>query len=181
LLDRKGMLTQLVGCDDPFCPIQVCEHDDGDGVPCSSAASRMGLEGIVSKKADSRYKSGRSSAWRKTKCWSSGEFVVVGTEHVAGQPPTALWPADRPRTYLRRQSPFVTWQSRLGNYSGGGPSSWLRKARISTSGTARRAGADRTCRSTSGTYAAVECCGTPLSLGCWSVRLRSWLSVVLSV
>ena len=108
LLDRKGMLRQLVGPDDPFCPIQVCEHDDGDGVALFSAASKMGLEGIVSKKADSRYKGGRSSAWRKTKCWSSGEFVVIGTEHVPGQPPTALLARATEHDLVYAGSAFVT-------------------------------------------------------------------------
>jgi ATP-dependent DNA ligase len=35
-----------------------------------AAAERMGLEGIVSKRRDSRYRSGRSDQWRKTKSWT---------------------------------------------------------------------------------------------------------------
>jgi ATP-dependent DNA ligase len=62
----------------------------------------------VSKKGDSRYKSGRSSAWRKTKCWSSGEFVVVGTEHVAGHPPTALLARRTDHDLIYAGSAFVT-------------------------------------------------------------------------
>ena len=38
----------------------------------------MGLEGVVSKKADARYAGVRSDAWLKTKCIQRQEFVVVG-------------------------------------------------------------------------------------------------------
>ena len=54
------------------------------------AAERMGLEGIVSKRASSTYQSGRSSAWLKVKCMTDGEFVVIGTGKVDGGPPFAL-------------------------------------------------------------------------------------------
>ena len=42
-------------------------------------AERLELEGIVSKRRDSRYRSGRTDRWRKVKCWTKGEFFVVGT------------------------------------------------------------------------------------------------------
>jgi len=38
----------------------------------------MGLEGIVSKRSDAPYRSGRSDAWLKSKCQKSQEFVVLG-------------------------------------------------------------------------------------------------------
>ena len=38
----------------------------------------MELEGIVSKRADSRYRSGPSKAWLKIKCFTESEFEVVG-------------------------------------------------------------------------------------------------------
>jgi ATP-dependent DNA ligase len=57
------------------------------------AADRMGLEGIVSKKAASRYRSGRSLEWLKTKCFAEGEFVVIGTERGVG-PSSALLAAE---------------------------------------------------------------------------------------
>ena len=40
----------------------------------------MGLEGIVSKRRRSRYRSGASRAWLKVKCFAEAEFVVIGTE-----------------------------------------------------------------------------------------------------
>jgi hypothetical protein len=47
--------------------IRYCEHDDSDGEALFRAACRMGLEGIVSKRAQSRYRSGRSKSWIKSK------------------------------------------------------------------------------------------------------------------
>jgi len=41
-------------------------------------ACRLKLEGIVSKRRDSEYKSGRSDAWVKTKCVLRQEFVIGG-------------------------------------------------------------------------------------------------------
>jgi ATP-dependent DNA ligase len=55
-----------------------------------AAADRMGLEGIVSKQLGSRYRSGRSTDWLKTKCMTEGDFVVIGTERNEGGPPFAL-------------------------------------------------------------------------------------------
>lgn len=50
----------------------------GGGARILEHACRMGIEGIVSKRADSPYRSGRSTAWIKTKCERSDTFVVVG-------------------------------------------------------------------------------------------------------
>jgi hypothetical protein len=41
--------------------------DEGDGPLVFAHACKMGLEGIVSKRRDSRYRSGRSSDWIKSK------------------------------------------------------------------------------------------------------------------
>ena len=38
----------------------------------------MGLEGIVSKRSGSRYISGKTDAWRKTKCSTTEHFAVLG-------------------------------------------------------------------------------------------------------
>ena len=43
-------------------------------------ACNLHLEGIVSKRADAPYRSGRSGDWLKTKCSSNQEFVVIGYE-----------------------------------------------------------------------------------------------------
>ena len=41
-------------------------------------ACRLGLEGIISKRADRPYHSGRNGDWLKSKCIQTDEFVVVG-------------------------------------------------------------------------------------------------------
>jgi bifunctional non-homologous end joining protein LigD len=41
-------------------------------------AGRLGLEGIISKRKDQPYRSGRSDDWVKSKCVAREEFVVIG-------------------------------------------------------------------------------------------------------
>jgi hypothetical protein len=43
------------------------EHIEGDGPTVFAHACKMGLEGIVSKRKDSAYRSGRSPDWLKMK------------------------------------------------------------------------------------------------------------------
>lgn len=47
--------------------IQYVEHVEGDGAEMFEAVCKLGLEGIVSKKLDSPYKSGPSKTWLKIK------------------------------------------------------------------------------------------------------------------
>ncbi len=51
---------------------------EGDGRKVFVAACRRGLEGIVSKRRDARYRSGRGGEWVKTKCHQEQEFVIGG-------------------------------------------------------------------------------------------------------
>jgi bifunctional non-homologous end joining protein LigD len=43
-------------------------------------ACAFGLEGVVSKRRDSPYRSGRREEWVKTKCINTDEFIVIGYE-----------------------------------------------------------------------------------------------------
>ena len=47
--------------------IQYVDHTEGDGEKMFAAVCKLGLEGIVSKKLSSGYKSGPSKAWIKVK------------------------------------------------------------------------------------------------------------------
>jgi bifunctional non-homologous end joining protein LigD len=47
--------------------IRFNEHIEGDGPTVFAHACKMGLEGIVSKRKDSAYRSGRSPDWVKMK------------------------------------------------------------------------------------------------------------------
>jgi hypothetical protein len=51
---RKRRLKALLGRQDDG--LQFIEHLEGDGVEIFKAACQLGLEGIVSKRADSAYK-----------------------------------------------------------------------------------------------------------------------------
>lgn len=79
LLDRKAALEGLIApLIDARSPIQFSEHIDGDGGALFAEASRLGLEGIVSKKADARYVQTRSPSWVKVKRVDIGTFIVIG-------------------------------------------------------------------------------------------------------
>ena len=79
LVDRKAALAGLIDpVVDERSAIQFSEHVDGDGDALFAQASRMGLEGIVSKKADARYVQARSTTWVKVKRVEVATFVIVG-------------------------------------------------------------------------------------------------------
>ena len=65
LLERKRILKQLLSRRDHG--IQFVDHLAGNGAHIFEHACRMGLEGIVSKRADSPYRAGRSKIWLKIK------------------------------------------------------------------------------------------------------------------
>ncbi|MFI0845091.1 DNA ligase D [Mesorhizobium sp. IMUNJ 23232] len=76
LVERKQRLETLVGEGDG--PLRYSEHFVEPGKTMLRHACRMGLEGVVSKRADAPYESGRSLEWIKSKCTNRQEFVIVG-------------------------------------------------------------------------------------------------------
>lgn len=58
--------------------MQLVEPWPGDGHSLLAACAEHRLEGVVSKRLGSPYRSGASSAWLKAKCFEESEFVVVG-------------------------------------------------------------------------------------------------------
>jgi bifunctional non-homologous end joining protein LigD len=64
-LERRRELLRLAiaGLDD----IHFSEHFEGDGSVLFQHACKFGLEGIVSKRRDQPYRSGKSTSWLKTK------------------------------------------------------------------------------------------------------------------
>jgi ATP-dependent DNA ligase len=62
---RKAMLASIVY--KASTGIRFNEHIEGDGPTVFAHACKMGLEGIVSKRKDSSYRSGRSPDWLKMK------------------------------------------------------------------------------------------------------------------
>ncbi len=76
LKDRKARLETLLKSSDPR--LRFSAHFDEAGGLVLDHACRLSLEGVVSKRADSKYRSGRSGQWIKSKCSERQEFVVGG-------------------------------------------------------------------------------------------------------
>jgi bifunctional non-homologous end joining protein LigD len=66
LIKRKRRLAKLIG-KAKRRSIRFTEHLTGDGPTVFEHVCRMGLEGIVSKRSDAPYRSGRSRTWLKSK------------------------------------------------------------------------------------------------------------------
>lgn len=76
LRERKAVLQALLEqADDPR--LRFTEHFDQAGAAVLESACRMDLEGVVSKRLDAPYRSGRSDNWTKAKC-RGGQEVVIG-------------------------------------------------------------------------------------------------------
>ena len=79
LIERKAELKRLIDAAKAAGnTIRYSEHFDEDGALVLQQACRMTLEGIVSKRADAPYRSGRVETFIKTKCSNAQEFVVGG-------------------------------------------------------------------------------------------------------
>jgi ATP-dependent DNA ligase len=91
--------NQSIGNDKFFLGILVMEvlgaNEQIIGHRAFEAAAELGLEGIVSKRAASRYRSGPSRSWLKIKNMVESEFVLLGTDRDASGIPWALLASDR--------------------------------------------------------------------------------------
>lgn len=86
LADRKHALAQLLGAAGFHneSTVRYSDHIRGNGPAFFEQACTLGLEGIISKRADARYSPGRSRTWLKVKCTQHAEFVVGGFTKPAG-------------------------------------------------------------------------------------------------
>ena len=82
LTDRKNRLKTLLPGDGER--IRYVEHFTSGGEAVLQSACRMSLEGVVSKKLDAPYRSGKSATWTKAKC-RAGHEVVIGGWTTTGQ------------------------------------------------------------------------------------------------
>jgi bifunctional non-homologous end joining protein LigD len=78
LIERKSELAKLLGNRADRGRIRYSEHVQGGGRRTFEHACRLRFEGIVSKRADAAYQSGRTDVWLKTKCILRQEFVIGG-------------------------------------------------------------------------------------------------------
>jgi bifunctional non-homologous end joining protein LigD len=75
--ERKRTLVRLIGTARAGA-IRYSTHVVGQGADCFREACRRSLEGIVSKRRDSPYESGRGRSWLKVKCSREQELVIGG-------------------------------------------------------------------------------------------------------
>jgi bifunctional non-homologous end joining protein LigD len=75
---RKATLGSLLRTASPG--IALCEHNEADGPLVLAHACKMGLEGIVSKRRNSPYKSGKSLNWIQSKNPASAAGLRETTE-----------------------------------------------------------------------------------------------------
>jgi bifunctional non-homologous end joining protein LigD len=75
LIDRKAVLRDVVWYDDP---IRFTPHRTTGSAAMLRQACDQGAEGILAKRADSRYVSARSTDWLKLKCVRQQELVIGG-------------------------------------------------------------------------------------------------------
>ncbi|HET7023401.1 MAG TPA: DNA ligase D [Xanthobacteraceae bacterium] len=77
MVERKAELLRLLAAAETG-PVIYSEHFGGDGQAVLRAACQFRLEGIVSKRLDAPYRSGRSESFIKIKCSNAQELVVGG-------------------------------------------------------------------------------------------------------
>ena len=87
LIERKKLLQRFIsrgakGRNTPL--IRYSEHWIGRGEEIFAEACKTGLEGVIAKRVDEPYRSGRNHSWLKIKCSKSQEFVIGGFTDPAG-------------------------------------------------------------------------------------------------
>jgi bifunctional non-homologous end joining protein LigD len=80
LAERKERLEKLLSARKArkAARIRFVEHFETGGDVVLRSACKLSLEGIVSKRADARYRSGRADSWTKAKCRAGHEVVIGG-------------------------------------------------------------------------------------------------------
>jgi bifunctional non-homologous end joining protein LigD len=81
LIERHARLARSIR---PSAALQLSEAWRGDSERRFAEACRAGWEGLIAKRADAPYTSGRSKDWLKLKCVWEQEFVVGGYTEPAG-------------------------------------------------------------------------------------------------
>jgi len=86
LSERKARLQKLLGAHlKKTATIKYVEHFKSGGDAILKSACKLSLEGIVSKKLDAPYRSGRTESWVKAKCRAGHEVVIGGWKTTAGK------------------------------------------------------------------------------------------------
>ncbi|MGU3494376.1 DNA ligase D [Xanthobacteraceae bacterium A53D] len=78
LVERKERLQALLTENGEDTLLRYVDHFDSGGDAVLRSACRLSLEGIISKRADAPYESGRTKTWVKSKCRGGHEVVIGG-------------------------------------------------------------------------------------------------------
>ena len=78
LSERKQRLQKMLSRQKAESVIRFVEHFETGGDAVLRSACKLSLEGIVSKKLDAPYRSGRGGGWTKAKCRAGHEVVIGG-------------------------------------------------------------------------------------------------------
>ena len=76
LRERKARLKAMMGQGDPR--LRFVDHFEAAGDAVLLSACKLELEGIISKRLDAPYRSGRGETWTKAKCRAGHEVVIGG-------------------------------------------------------------------------------------------------------
>ena len=85
LAERKNQLFELLDSEKTSARLRYVEHFETAADALLRSACRMSLEGVVSKRLDAPYRSGRGDTWLKTKCRAGHEVVIGGWTKREGQ------------------------------------------------------------------------------------------------
>ncbi|WFU42959.1 DNA ligase D [Bradyrhizobium sp. CB82] len=86
LAERKTRLKKLLGArKKKSSQIRYVEHFESGGNAVLQSACKLELEGVVSKKLDAPYRSGRTESWTKAKCRAGHEVVIGGYKTTNGK------------------------------------------------------------------------------------------------
>jgi len=83
LKSRRALLAELLG-EVHTDALRYSEDFAQDPDSLVASACKMKLEGIIGKRADAPYRSGRSTDWVKLKCLRRQEFVIAGFTRLRG-------------------------------------------------------------------------------------------------
>ena len=84
--ERKARLKQLLEARKrKSSQIRYVEHFESGGDAVLQSACKLELEGVVSKKLDAPYRSGRTESWTKAKCRAGHEVVIGGYKTTNGK------------------------------------------------------------------------------------------------
>ena len=86
LTERKARLEAMLSARkvSKGARIRYVEHFETGGDAVLRSACKLSLEGIVSKKSDTPYRSGRTDTWTKAKCRAGHEVVIGGWSTTEG-------------------------------------------------------------------------------------------------